>query len=408
MATRRSPLTVVVGSTAVRGRRTMGREVRAQVRRWRTAPVGACGLALVVAAALGVAYAAERGLAFSLGWERADWFLRKAATRVAENVHDAIASPLNPADRFFLGYFVASFLVFGAIAFVRYERRAGHAGFLRFLFPRDVYLHRSARVDYAVFLINRIFSPAVLVTRLWSAAAIATAITEVLIAIFGVHERITPSGLWSAVAITVVGALVADFGDFLSHALHHRIPVLWEFHKLHHSAEVLTPITVARVHPMEQVVGALISTALTGAALGVAGYFFLEQPEPILFFGVQAVTFAFMAAGAHLRHSHVWLSWGPVLERIVISPAQHQVHHSVAPEHLDRNYGFIFALWDWMFGSLYVPRTKETLTYGLGIGVREHATVWAAYIDPFKAAARVVGRSVWPGTRRVPDDAAAR
>ena len=381
---------------------------RGQVQRRVTARGGACGLVLIVAAGLGVAHAAVGDLAFSIGWERADWFVRKAVVRVAENVNDFIAAPLNPTDRFFLGYLVASFLVFGVVAFVRHERRTGHAGLLRFLFPPDVYLHRSARIDYAVFLINRVFTPAVLITRLWSATTIATALTGLLIATFGAHERITTSGLWSAVAITLIGASVSDFGDFLSHALHHRIPVLWEFHKLHHSAEVLTPITVSRVHPIEQVVGASIQSLITGVTLGIAGYFFLKEPEPILFFGTQAVSFAFMAAGSHLRHSHVWLSWGPVLERVVISPAQHQVHHSIAPEHLDRNYGFIFALWDWMFGTLYVPRTKEALTYGLGSGTREHATVWAAYVDPFKAAARVVGRWLAPGARGVPDDAAAR
>jgi sterol desaturase/sphingolipid hydroxylase (fatty acid hydroxylase superfamily) len=383
-------------------------EERDQVRRRVTTAVGACALVLAVAAGLGVAHAGDSRLAFSLGWERADWFVRKAATRVAENVHDFIAAPLTPTDRFFLGYLVASFLVFGVFAFVRHERRAGHAGLLRFLFPKHIYLHRSARIDYAVFLINRVFSPAVLITRLWTATSIATVTTGLLIASFGAHERVMASGLGIAVATTLIFALVTDFGDFLSHALHHRIPVLWEFHKLHHSAEVLTPVTVSRLHPIEQVVGAFISTTIGGLTLGITGYFFLAQPEPILFFGTQAVSFAFMAAGSHLRHSHVWLSWGPVLERLVISPAQHQVHHSVAPEHLDRNYGFVFALWDWMFGTLYVPRAKETLTFGLGVGAREHATVWAAYVDPFKAAARVVGRWLTPGTRGVADDAAAR
>jgi sterol desaturase/sphingolipid hydroxylase (fatty acid hydroxylase superfamily) len=370
--------------------------------------VAVCGLTLIAAAGLGVAHAAAGGLALSTAWAQADWFLHKAAARVAENVNGVIAAAVKPTDRFFIGYVVASFLVFGAIAFVRHGSRAGGVGFWRFLFPPDVYRHRSARVDYAVFLINRIFTPAVLVTRLWTATAIATAITGLLIAIFGAHERVAAPGLWSAVAITLVGALVTDFGDFLSHALHHRVPLLWEFHKLHHSAEVLTPITVSRIHPVEQVVGAAVSTMVGGTALGIAGYFLLEQPAPILLFGTQAVSFAFMAAGSHLRHSHVWLSWGPVLERVVISPAQHQVHHSTALEHRDRNYGFIFALWDWMFGTLYVPRGRETLIYGLGDVRREHATVWAAYVDPLKGAARVVGRWFAPDSRGMPNDVAAR
>jgi sterol desaturase/sphingolipid hydroxylase (fatty acid hydroxylase superfamily) len=350
----------------------------------------------------------DAGPPFSLGWARADWLIHKIVHRIADNVHDALAAPFNPSDRFFLGYLALSFLVFGALVFVLAERRGTGGSLLGFLFPKQLYRHRSARIDYAVFALNRLFSPAVLITRLWSAASIGTLVTAVLIATFGARQRVLPNGVWDAVLFTFITALVTDFGDYLSHALHHRIPLLWEFHKLHHSAEVLTPITVARVHPIEQVVGASVSTVMTGTAMGIAGYFFLEQPEPILFFGAQVVSFAFMAAGSHLRHSHIWLSWGPLLSHVVISPAQHQVHHSVKREHFDRNYGFIFALWDWLFGTLYVPRTKETLTFGLGEGEPMHTTVWRAYADPFKGAAGLVARRLTPAHGAMRNDPAAR
>ncbi|MBV8165944.1 MAG: sterol desaturase family protein, partial [Alphaproteobacteria bacterium] len=171
----------------------------------------------------------------------------------------------------------------------------------------------------------------------------------------------------------------------------HHVPLMWQFHKLHHSAEVMTPITVARVHPVEQVFGAATSAVVVGIGTGIAGYFLLEMPQPIEFLGAQVVSVAFMAAGSHLRHSHIWLSWGRTLSHVVISPAQHQIHHSVAPEHWDRNFGFIFALWDWLFGTLYVPRARETIRFGVaGADPALHGTVWAAYVEPFRAAAGIV------------------
>jgi sterol desaturase/sphingolipid hydroxylase (fatty acid hydroxylase superfamily) len=71
------------------------------------------------------------------------------------------------------------------------------------------------------------------------------------------------------------------------------------------------------------------------------------------------------AALGALQHSHVWLSYGPVLEHIVISPAQHQIHHSTDPAHYGKNLGNSLAIWDWMFGTLYVIKGTERLTFGL-------------------------------------------
>jgi sterol desaturase/sphingolipid hydroxylase (fatty acid hydroxylase superfamily) len=54
-----------------------------------------------------------------------------------------------------------------------------------------------------------------------------------------------------------------------------------------------------------------------------------------------------------------------VLGRIVVSPAHHQVHHSANPKHFNKNFGSCLALWDWMFGTPYMPeKTREPLTFG--------------------------------------------
>ncbi len=102
-----------------------------------------------------------------------------------------------------------------------------------------------------------------------------------------------------------------------------------------------------------------------------------------------------------MRHSHVWLSYGDLLEHLFISPAQHQIHHSRAVEHHGKNYGEVLAIWDWMFGTLYVPNGKEDLDFGLadtkGRPVSQpHETLRAALITPvqesFRAAAGRPGK----------------
>src|SRR5260221_6909100 len=210
------------------------------------------------------------------------WMLTKSYDRVLENFHALATSPLVPADRLFLGY-VLSFIAFAAVAHrLNYQTSAGRPfrGFISFLLPAHVYGHCSARIDYAVFLLNRIFTPAVLVTRLWSAAGIATAVGVVLTAVFGPSGFRGDLGIWHVLIFTVLSVLAFDFADYASHALLHRIPLLWEFHKLHHSAEVLTPFTVARVHPIEQIVGAVVSTPIAGVVTGVAAYVYLRYTSP--------------------------------------------------------------------------------------------------------------------------------
>ena len=167
--------------------------------------------------------------------------------------------------------------------------------------------------------------------------------------------------------------------------------MLWSFHRVHHAAEVLTPITAYRSHPVEHFV-----TGILGApVIGMAAVFFQnlssQDMQVAAIFGVNAFTFLFSLFGYHLRHSHVWLSYGPVLSRVFISPAQHQIHHSVDPRHRDKNFGIRFALWDALFGTLYVPKERESLKVGLSdADPREFATVRQLYFLPFAKAARAL------------------
>jgi sterol desaturase/sphingolipid hydroxylase (fatty acid hydroxylase superfamily) len=61
----------------------------------------------------------------------------------------------------------------------------------------------------------------------------------------------------------------------------------------------------------------------------------------------------------HLRHTHVWISFGPFLESIFASPAQHQIHQSRAPRHVDKNFAQFFSFLDGMLGTLYVTGPRS-------------------------------------------------
>ena len=127
----------------------------------------------------------------------------------------------------------------------------------------------------------------------------------------------------------------------------------------------MTPVTVYRKHPVYDVFSTIIRTLLYGILQGLLMALFIGKVEFAVIAGTNAIYFLFNLFGSNLRHSHIWLSYGRVLEHVLISPAQHQIHHSMATRHWNKNYGEVFAIWDWMFGTLYVPRSYEEIRYGI-------------------------------------------
>jgi sterol desaturase/sphingolipid hydroxylase (fatty acid hydroxylase superfamily) len=165
-------------------------------------------------------------------------------------------------------------------------------------------------------------------------------------------------------------------------AFHSRY--LWAFHKVHHSASVLVPVTASRVHFSEIIVGRLIDIVFISAFAGVFWYACGGEISRYTLFGVTYMVFILNALAANLRHSHVWLSFGPVVEHVLNSPAQHQIHHSDAPRHFNKNYGVNLSLWDWMFGTLYVTQSKpESIRFGTGEADERYLTLYSLIVMPF-------------------------
>lgn len=270
-------------------------------------------------------------------------------------------------------------------------RRPG-TGFFRWAFPRDIWFHPSHWVDVKVFLLGRFLTVvSASLTVLMSSnlgAQISAAIGE------GIGGAGHGPSDWHPVSVAILILLVADFCVYWFHRVSHQWPVLWPFHATHHSAEVMTPITVYRKHPVYDLLSGLFGGAVMGLVLGVILGITVGAVPVATIGGVNVLYYLFNLAGANLRHSHVWLSYGPLIEHLVISPAQHQVHHSIDPRHHDRNYGEVLAIWDWMFGTLYVPQGHEDLRFGLADArgrplPQPHPTLRRFLLEPFLSSARV-------------------
>ncbi len=144
--------------------------------------------------------------------------------------------------------------------------------------------------------------------------------------------------------------LLKDFLDWCVHNLLHRVPWLWEFHKLHHSIEELDWIGNFRFHWMEIVVYQGL-TYLPLAVLGVDGRVIL------------AIALANTLIG-HLNHSNLDITWGP-LRYVLNSSRMHVWHHDwdlPAGRPRGVNFGIALSVWDWLFGTAWWPTPLEAPT----------------------------------------------
>lgn len=277
-----------------------------------------------------------------------------------------------------------------AIASAYWFLRSSDKPFLAWLLPRELYSHPSTRTDFKLNVVNIVLIGTGAISAFVLTPTIAVLITDLL---GGTLYPAENSNI-RVISCILVFVLIADLTKFLQHYWHHFSPVFWPFHSVHHSAEVLTPVSFFRAHPFYYVVQQLMLSATIGASIAVMTVFVLG-PVPIWAFGAAAaVPFLYHVFGVHLRHSHIPIGYGRALEHILISPRMHQLHHSRDPAHFNRNFGYIFALWDWMFGTLCIPGPGETFEFGLvdeeGRSMQPHPGLRLALIEPFCKSGSVI------------------
>ena len=266
--------------------------------------------------------------------------------------------------------------------------------FWHFLFPASIYFSQSAKNDYALFVLNKLLKAALFPLVVMTMVPIALFVSSALESVFGVIEHIQLSAAATMMVFTLLLFLVDDFTRFFLHYILHKIPFLWEFHKVHHSAQVLTPFTIYRSHPVESYLYACRMALTQGTVVGLCYFLFGPTLKMIDIVGANLFVFLFNVMGSNLRHSHIWLSWGDKIENWFISPAQHQIHHSDSPKLFDVNLGSALAIWDRLFGTLVKASSVKALSIGIGAQYAEHQTLRGIYLQPFAKSWQVLVRSV--------------
>ncbi|WP_420583245.1 sterol desaturase family protein [Reichenbachiella sp.] len=157
---------------------------------------------------------------------------------------------------------------------------------------------------------------------------------------------------WALWAQLLVFFIVLDFVQWFTHVLLHRWPVLWQFHKVHHSVKVMGFAAHLRYHWMENI---LYKPLKTFGVMILGGF----EPEQAYIVHFAAITIG------HLNHSNVKITWGP-FKYIFNNPVMHLYHHAYTlPEgKAGVNFGISLSLWDYLFKTNYIPEDSGTIELG--------------------------------------------
>lgn len=284
----------------------------------------------------------------------------------------------NSENRIFHLYLVSSLV----LAFYVFTKSKVKKSFLSYVFDKRVWTSKSAINDYLIFCFNNLIKVLLIGPYLIFGLYIAFYLQENLVQSFGFPRRslsLTQTILFYTISLTIIN----DFLSFIIHRAMHKIPFLWEFHKVHHSATTMNPITQYRIHPIELILNNLRGLIGFGLVTGVFDYLSNHELDTLVFMGANIFTFLFMFFGANLRHSHIKLKYPKFIEYILISPYQHQIHHSKKTKHHDKNFGSKFAFWDYIFGSLVISEQTNNVRFGLDEDQNDYKTFTGLITQPF-------------------------
>jgi sterol desaturase/sphingolipid hydroxylase (fatty acid hydroxylase superfamily) len=221
-----------------------------------------------------------------------------------------------------------------AVIFIPLER-------LFALRPRKV-LRPGWRTDVVHYLIN--------------GAALKAGIVIAVVVVGTVLRAFVPASFRTAIAaspswVQIVAALtITTVGGYAGHRAAHEVPLLWRFHRVHHSVREMDWLAANHLHPLDQIfvrsAAVLPLYALGFGRLSLGAFVVLTTLQSIFV------------------HANVRLTFGP-LRWLIATPQFHHWHHAREPEAYNSNYAGEFPALDALFGTLYLPAHRWPTQYGV-------------------------------------------
>lgn len=157
---------------------------------------------------------------------------------------------------------------------------------------------------------------------------------------------------WPVAIQLIVYFILRDFIQWNTHVLLHKVPFLWNYHKVHHSVKEMGFAAHLRFHWMENIVYATIQ----------------YLPLAMIGFNLEHAFFVYLATTVvgHWNHTNFTMNIGP-LKYILNNPEMHIWHHAkhLPPERKTGvNFGLTLSIWDYLFGTNYIPYNGRDIELG--------------------------------------------
>ncbi|MDB5207270.1 MAG: hypothetical protein JWR72_2345 [Flavisolibacter sp.] len=170
-----------------------------------------------------------------------------------------------------------------------------------------------------------------------------------------------------------IAFLLLDYINCIWHLLNHKLPSLWRFHLVHHTDLDLDVSTATRFHFMEMI-GSVI---FRGAAVVLTG------ASPLLVLVYEIV----FEAATQFHHSNLKLPFKTekLLNKFIVTPRMHGIHHSMVRNETDSNYSVIFSFWDRINGTLKLNLPQDLIVTGVpSYSNPKELTIGFLFTMPFK------------------------
>jgi len=177
-------------------------------------------------------------------------------------------------------------------------------------------------------------------------------------------------------AMIFIPLLLHDCWFYWVHRIEHKVPLFWMFHRLHHSDERMNTATYLRDHFLQN---GLLRAFFPVFTLGLFVDLSLRQAGRAAFYSTLFLIFLSMFYHSAIR---VRLPW---LDRILVTPQVHRIHHSTDPQHYNRNFADALPIFDILFGTYHRPSKDEFPATGLGPDFPAPRSLWSAQLGPLLA-----------------------
>jgi sterol desaturase/sphingolipid hydroxylase (fatty acid hydroxylase superfamily) len=303
---------------------------------------------------------------------------------------EILFSPIEASGRFYWASLLSSLLIAYLLTSKEYGFKKSFSIIQEKLFSKKIWLHPSSLLDLKLFIFNSLFKILILIPFIGLSFKLSSVFLRLLRLSFPTFEGLNIVQHWQAPLYTLIFFIINDFFRFIHHYFMHNVRLLTYFHQTHHSAKVLTPLTLMRAHPLEVLMAQLRNGLTYALTLALSVFLFPEPVQAWTLLGVGIFGMLFNLLGSNLRHSSLFISFG-ILEYLFISPRMHQIHHSNKSKHFNKNFGVTLSIWDLMFGTFYRPKAheehelKKNIEYGLDfVEINETNNLKEAIFNPIK------------------------